>query len=103
MPNYTLVPTPEQEEQSRRLEEDLRRRMARSEYWNPRHADYRRLHDEVAQGDARLNPAASPVAEPERAPPPGPVNLLQLTRQMAEAPAPSPLAPAQNAMSTTSG
>jgi hypothetical protein len=31
-----IVATPEQEEESRRLEEDLRRRMAQSEYWNPR-------------------------------------------------------------------
>jgi len=96
-----LVPTPEQEEQSRRLEEDLRRRMAQSEYWNPRHADYQRLHDDVAQGYARLYPAAvpaSPMAEPEQAPSPEPVNLLEFTRQMAEAPASSLLAPAQNAM-----
>ncbi|MBN9499184.1 MAG: hypothetical protein J0H39_20715 [Alphaproteobacteria bacterium] len=80
-----LVPTPEQEEQSRRLEEDLRRRMARSEYWNPRHADYQRLHDDVAQGYAKLYPAAapaSPMAEPEQTPPPEPVNLLELTRRM---------------------
>ncbi len=98
----TLMPTPVQEEQSRRLEEDLRRRMAQSEYWNPRHADYQRLHDDVAQGYARLYPAAaSPMAEPEHAPSPEPVNLLEFTRHLAEAPAPSSLALAQNAMSTT--
>lgn len=80
-----IVATPEQEEQSRRLEEDLRRRMARSEYWNPRHADYQRLHDDVAQGYAKLYPTAapaSPMAEPEQAPPPEPVNLLELAQQM---------------------
>jgi murein DD-endopeptidase MepM/ murein hydrolase activator NlpD len=99
-----LVPTPEQEEQSRRLEEDLRRRITQSEYWNPRHADYRRLHADVAEGYARLHPAAAPAsagAEPEPTSSPAPVNLLELTRQMAEAPAPLPLAPAQNAMTAT--
>jgi hypothetical protein len=81
-----LVPTPEQEEQSRRLEEDLRRRMAQSEYWNPRHADYRRLHDDVAQGYAKLYPAAdSSAAAPAPAMPTAPVNLLELAQQMVQA------------------